>query len=182
MIDAFVKADSLSCLFHRDIASEVLPEPFRMQRDVSFHVTYSEYFSYIISLPSDSPIILSAPLQLLKELALVGNPELLRYYYLDMAFAQAKEVFFAEFFGKDASCIVPTSFNDNNIQLSSMLLAYQHYSNYYTELMRNLKASGYTFTKNVNGYNANLLKIAVILIGWSRSNKVMDEVNLICDL
>lgn len=182
MINTLVSADCLSCLFHRDFSCERIPEPFRMQKDVSFHVTYSAYINYIISLPAKSYIKLSAPVDKLKELAITASNELISYYLQDVAFAIAKEVFYAELYSAEASKILPTSYDGNDVKANSLLTAYNHFASYDAVLRSQLSNAGFMFTKNISSLNDKLFKVAVSLYGYAVSNKWGKEVNLVYDL
>lgn len=183
MISTLVNAAGLSCLLHRDYACERVPEPFRMQKDVSFYVTYSAYVNYIIALPSDTLVKLSAPVSQLKELALTSNRQLISFFLQDIAFAILKEVFYAERYNSDASKILPFSYAGIEIKATDLLCAYAaHYSPYREVLGRQLLDAGFVFTREVTGLNAKLYSMAVSLYGYALSSKHYDEVNLVYDL
>ena len=56
MFKQYAGVESLSCLLNEDKDFEPLPEPFRMQMHVIFHVTYSEYIKYVLSLTPDTDV------------------------------------------------------------------------------------------------------------------------------
>ena len=182
MIDVYVTADSLSCLFHRDAYCESIPEPFRMQENVSFHVTYSEYVNYIVDMPDNSLVKLSESVRHLKELAASSSDALLKYFMLDMAFAIAKEVCYADSFKKKASVIVPYSYSGTVLQAQNLLTAYNYYSKFEGGLREALRSAGFNVSKNVSDLNSNLYKIAVSLYGFALSRQHLDEVNLVYDI
>jgi hypothetical protein len=153
-----------------------------MQKDVSFHVTYSEYINYIISLDAESHVKLSDDLGRLKELAIVSSKELISYYLQDMAFAMCKEIYYAELYSKEASKILPCSFTGQRVNASTLLNAYNHFAQYDTVLRNQLSTAGFMFTKNISSLNAQLFKVAVSLYGFAVSKGMGEEVNLVYDL
>ena len=182
MIEQYVQANSLSCLLNEDCSAELIPEPFRCQGSISFRVTYSEYSNYILSLPSDSGIILMSDFSLLRNLASTGNPKLYACFLKDLAFAICKEIWFAEAYSKDASIILPASFNGNNVALSVYLKSYEACKAVEMELVDKVQSAGFRSLKTKRRQNKSLYQLAVILYYLSKITPGMKEVNLVYDL
>lgn len=182
MIEQYVQANSLSCLLNQDKSVEIIPEPFRMQGSVSFRVTYSEYSNYILSLPKDNCIVLMSSFNNLRNLAATGNPKLYTYFLKDLAFAICKEVWFAECYQRDASVILPASFEGQSILVSDCLKSYQYCQEVEWELMNVLQTAGFELSKVKREQNVFLKQLAVILYSMSKVPKVLEEVNLVYDL
>lgn len=182
MLEQLVQANSLSCLMNEDCTVEQIPEPFRMQGQISFRVTYSEYSNYILSLPMNSDVILMSDNSLLRNLASSGSPKLYSCFLKDLAFAICKELWYAECYNKDASVILPTAFNGNDIKLSDYLQYYSVCNGVELELVNKVHAAGYTSLKVKREHNISLFKMAVILYHMSKIPTVVKEVNLVYDL
>jgi len=182
MIEQFVQANSLSCLLNGDSSIEIIPEPFRMQGSVSFHVTYSEYSNYILSLPVDTDIVLMSKYSYLRNLASSDNPKLYSCFLQDIAFAICKEIWFAERYRKDASIILPASFNGKNVKASDCLKTYPLCKDVELELLSRLSTQGFVLNKIERVRNIYLKNLAVVLFSISKVPVVMEEVNLVYDL
>lgn len=182
MVEHYVQANSLSCLLDETFLAEMIPEPFRMQGSVSFRVTYSEYSNYILSLPMDSGITLMSDFAYLRNLATTGSPKLYLHFLKDLSFAICKELWFAEYFSKDASIILPASFNGNDIPLSSCLQSYIYCRDVEGELLDRVQSAGFKPYRVKRQMNIALHRLAVILYSMSKVSDVMEEVNLVYDL
>ena len=182
MIEQNVQANSLSCLLNADSSVELIPEPFRMQSNVLFRVTYSEYSNYILSLQNDSGIILMSNIDYLRSLASTDNPKLYSCFLKDLAFAICKELHYAERYRKDASVILPTAYNHNDLLLSMCLSNYSNCRDVEGELKYCLQTAGFELTKVKRIKNIRLFQLAVILYAMSKAPTVAKEVNLVYDL
>ena len=182
MIEQYVPASSLSCLLNQDISVEKLPEPFRMQGSISFRVTYSEYSEYVLSLPLDTQVILMLDCQNLRNLAANGNPVLYSWFLKDMAFAICKEIWYSEAYQKDASIILPASFNGNNIKVSDCLSYYSVSRGVESLLVHRVLSAGFESRKIQRFQNQYLFQLAVTLYYLSTIPSGMEEVNLVYDL
>lgn len=109
MIQQFVNGTSLSCLLNGHIESERFPEPFRLQKDIQYCVTYEEYIKYVSSLTDGVFVRLMTDWKLLRNMAETEQMPLYSCFLADMAFAQMKELHFAETLHKQASVIVPVA-------------------------------------------------------------------------
>lgn len=100
-----VEADCLAAILVLDMELEPLPEPFRMQSDVALTVNFEEYVKFIGTLPDGTHILHSKSDRL--KAAVVANDEsaLLKSFYVDMARAVGKELFYAERYGLGATVI-----------------------------------------------------------------------------
>lgn len=176
-----VKATSLSCMLNRRSDIEVLPEPFRLQGHVAFHVAYSEYVNYIRSLDTDSPICLSAPIPRLKTLVTMQSAQLYLHYLQDMAFAVMKEVWFAEQYRTDGTIILPES-NKQVVKLSEFLSVYQYARSKEDELLDLLGTVGFRPTTVRRDHNKTLQKLAVCLYYLSQTTSNMSEISLVYDV
>ena len=100
--------DNLAPLLLLDKDMEPVPEPFRMQGNVLLLVPFSEYISFI-DFYLDKVNYLSTPTHLLKQYVNDKNlDKLYQSFLMDMAFAVAKELHYAEAHQKDATFIVHT--------------------------------------------------------------------------
>lgn len=182
MIEQNVRANSLSCLLNADSSIEIIPEPFRMQGNVLFRVTYSEYSNYILSLQQDTDIILMSEVSYLRNLASTCNPKLYSCFLKDIAFAICKEISFAERYNKDATVILPSAYNHNTMLLSKCLASYEYCRHVEQELLNRLQTAGFGLTKVKRVQNTRLFQLAVILYSLSKVPNEVKEVNLVYDL
>lgn len=182
MIEQYVNANSLSCLFNRNKSIEIIPEPFRMQGSVSFRVTYSEYSNYILSLSPETSIVLTSDLSYMKNLATTKNPKLYSCFLKDMSFAIAKEIWYAESYKKNASIILPASFNGKDLLVSECLKSYEYCKNLEVEFLSMLSEINYTLNKIKSLHNELLFKLSIVLFSTSNVPTIMEEVNLVYDI
>ena len=182
MLEQYASAEYLSCLINSVKDLEHLPEPFRMQDDVTFRVTPSAYTEFVLTLTPSSGVRLMTQLDVLQQLASVGSPKLYNCFLADMAFAIVKEISYAEQFHKRATIILPTSQNANVVPVS-------HLSNVYTTVkaedenaLRSYAiCSGFNLPYQVSDLNIDLYKTAVVLYSLSRCPTAVKEVNLLYD-
>lgn len=182
MKQTYAKASNLSCLLSANKESEVIPEPFRMQPDVIFKVTYSEYINYVLSLSTMLNVCLMSDVKVLSDMATVGNPKLYNSFLADVAFAIVKELYFASVCRRTASIILPASFNDNNVGIRQVIGAYADCVVAKAEFMRKCKSRGYELPTELSGQNAVLYQLAVVMYNWSMKQTVVKEVNLEYDV
>lgn len=182
MIEQFVNADSMSCLFNEDCFAEKYPEPFRMQGTVSFRVVYREYVRYILSLPPNTAVVLMHDITQLKYLATMESPLLYLRFLGDMAFAIAKEVWYAERYKKEASVLLPSNPNLSAQKVSAVLQLFSSMNAYARSLVILLDSRGYNGLSPKITHNVNLYRLSVILYGLSQSKQAVGEVNLVYDL
>lgn len=182
MLQENVTAKSLTCILNRDITIEPIPEPFRMQSEISFHVTYSEYINYILSLPQDTPVVLCKPVTLLKQLSNTSKYKLYGYYLQDIAFAICKEVYYAERHSKDASVILPASYNSSRLTVADYVQNYELCRSVENELFTEVHAAGIIIPKVKRERNLTLLKLAVCLYYVSKAQGKVKEVNLVYNM
>ena len=179
--DFSVKATSLSCMLNRNSNIELLPEPFRLQGHVAFHVAYSEYVNYIRSLDVDSPIQLSAPIARLKTLVSSQSSQLYLHYLQDMAFAIMKEVWFAEQYKTDGTIILPES--DGVVtKLSAFLNSYKYGCIKEAEFLSQVGNVGFRPNSVRRPHNVNLQKLAVCLYYLSQFPTGVSEISLVYDI
>ena len=100
-----VSADCLAALMVLDPVLEPQPEPFRMQPDVNLLVNYDEYVRFVSSLPYGSHYLYLPTDTLVSYVDNNEEEKLLKYFYIDMAFAVGKELSFASRVGRDATVI-----------------------------------------------------------------------------
>lgn len=100
-----VEADCLAALMVLDRNLEPVPEPFRMQPDVELVVNFEEYLKFVQSLPGDCTFLYFPTDKLQKSIETRAEQSLLKAFYIDMALAVCKELFFAEYGGKGATII-----------------------------------------------------------------------------
>ena len=182
MLQLYAKADNLSCLINTDSSIELLPEPFRMQSNVLFKVTYSEYVSFVLSLTLESRVKLMTPTDVLLNMARTKQPKLYNCFLTDMAFAMLKEIMFAEHYSERATVIVPASYNRSNVVVSDMLKLSDKCLSAQIDLVRKMYALGYAYPKEVSAKNADLFRVAVVLYSMALSDKPVEEINVVYDL
>lgn len=100
-----VAADSLAALVVLDRDLEPVPEPFRMQPDVEVIVNFDEYLKFVQSLPMDSAFLYFPMDKLHQSIEARNEQSLIKSFYIDVALAVCKELFFAEYYGKGATVI-----------------------------------------------------------------------------
>lgn len=176
-----VKAGSLSCLLNRDTSIEILPEPFRLQGTVIFHVAYSEYINYISSLPVDSCIQLGAPISTLKTLILGKSPQLYLQFLQDMAFALYKEVWFAETYSVDGTVILPEG-RSTAVPLSTFLSLYSTARGKESEMLQRATEFGFGLKKCRRRHNEVLRQTSVCLYHLSQLQSNVTEISLVYDV
>lgn len=89
-------ADCLAALMVLDPSLEPTPEPFRMQPDVTVVINLTEYIRFVQSLPSGSRYLRAPTDTIQSAIAANDTTRLLKSFYLDMALAEGKELYFAE--------------------------------------------------------------------------------------
>lgn len=183
MLELYATADSLSCLINSQKDLECLPEPFRMQDNVTFRVTPSAYTEFVLSLTSESGVHLMQQLDVLQRLAAIGSPKLYNCFLMDIAFAMLKEISFAEKFKRYATVILPTSQNaNNNVYASTLLEKYSYVeTGVELELYNYMTLTGFGLPKVVSQRNIDLYKIAVVLYFLSKCKTAVKEVNILYD-
>lgn len=178
MFKQYAGVESLSCLLNEDKDFEPLPEPFRMQMHVIFHVTYSEYIKYVLSLTPDTDVKLIADIGLLRNLAATGSPQLYKYFLADMAFAILKEVYFAETYKMQATVILPAKLDvSKKTLLSEFVTRYNECRYVQNELLIYMNEKGFGIPKRIQACNERALQTAVILFCLSKQNSE-EELNL----
>lgn len=100
-----VEADRLAALMVLDRNLEPVPEPFRMQPEVELVINFDEYLKFIESLSSNCQLLYFTADALHKAINTRNDQSLLRAFYVDMALAVSKELFFAEYTGKGSTVI-----------------------------------------------------------------------------
>lgn len=179
MIEQCVSSKSLSCLLNANKAAERLPEPFRMQSSVSFRITYSEYYNYMLSPDADVIAHPYTTSSYLRSLAMTQNPKLYRYFLADVAFAICKELHFAELYDADATVILPASFSGTNVPLGTCLECYEIANCVEDELFALVNNTGYYINSIKRAHNIKLWKLAVYLFYLSKVYTLGKEVNLV---
>lgn len=182
MIQQKVNADCLTTVLNQDWDKEHFPEPFRLQPNVSFLITYSEYTNYLLSLVKTSDIKLSRRLDLLIDLVTVNSPALYKFYLEDLAFAMAKEVWYAETFKGEGSIILPFSTHGIEHKISNYIKFAGQCSKYGDVLRSRLQAANFIGFKTENAHNSNLFKAATVLMYYAVEVPLVKEINLVYDL
>lgn len=180
MYKQYAEVNNLSCLLNEDKDVEILPEPFRMQKEVIFHVTYSEYKKYILSLASDTEVKLMTDITVLQTMAMQDQPRLYQCFLKDVAFAILKELYFAELYKKPATTILPASSNGNSMKLSQFVQNYNNCCQVQSELLIYMNSIGFGIPKRITTQNVRALQTAVILFYLSKQDTVK-EMNLVYD-
>lgn len=182
MVQQYAKASNMSCLLSANKESEQYPEPFRMQPNVIFHVPYSEYKSYVLSLQSEMGVRLMTDLKVLSDMATADNPRLYNCFLMDVAFAIIKELSYAEVFKRPASIILPASFNDNDVSLNTFLRAYEYSTGAQSQLVKICRSRKYILPDRISEQNANMFKLAVVLYNIAVNGSQVKEMNLVYDV
>lgn len=184
MIQQFVKANQLSCLMDVNIVSERFPEPFRLQPNVQYCVTYEEYINYVMSLRADSTVKLTQRITTLVDMAQAEQMELYNCFLECMAVAIMKELHFAETYNCAGSVIIPVA--DTNPSLCSDLLSLHwkgasEQAPVFVQFCR--KFCGYYIPTKFNPKNEHLFRLAMVLFRISKLLKFKgSELNLVYDL
>lgn len=100
-----IEADSLAALMVLNRELEPIPEPFRMQPDVEVVVNFEEYLKFVQSLPSNAQLLYFPIDKLHQSIESHNEQSLIKSFYIDVALAVCKELFFAEYYGKGATVI-----------------------------------------------------------------------------
>lgn len=104
-----VRAASLGVLFDTDINVERIPEPFRLQPDLVLTIPYSEYLSFVHSLPRDSKIEMYPSTQVVLEQLQAQSIKNYRSYLLNVAFTICKELHFSAEYNLPPTIYLPSS-------------------------------------------------------------------------
>lgn len=105
----------LAPLLVLDKEMEPIPDPFRMQKNVAFIVSFSEYVKFI-DYSLGRVDYLATPTRLLKSYrAKHDNDSLYAAYLRDIAFSVAKELHYAETYKKEAAMIVHEKYGAEEI-------------------------------------------------------------------
>lgn len=115
-----VEADRLAALMVLDRDLEPVPEPFRMQPDVEIFVNFEEYRKFVQSLPSDDMHLYFPVDKIHKSMDAHNEQALIKSFYIDMALAVCKELFFAEYNGKGATVLRHEFYNCNETKSISV--------------------------------------------------------------
>lgn len=183
MLQKNVYADSLSCILCRDSQYEVLPEPFRMQREVIFRIPYSEYVRYLLSLTNDSNITLMHNVEELVKMALTEQPILYNFFLKDISFAIMKEIVFSERYNKKCSILLPvTEGSDRDVNMSKLLEAFPACNLAQAALTKCVRDSGFILESSISLQNGDMYKLAVVLYHLASLDKPVSEMTLIYDL
>lgn len=100
-----VEADCLAALMVLDRKLEPVPEPFRMQPGVMLVINFEEYLKFVASLPAGCDLLYFHTADLQKSVETRSDVSVLKSFYIDVALAVCKELFFAEYHGKGATSI-----------------------------------------------------------------------------
>lgn len=181
MTEQFVTANCLTCLLNQSREAEVYPEPFRMQPELMFRVSFSEYVKYVLATPLDTDVVLMSDITYLHNLASVRSPKLYSCFLADMAFAIGKEIFYAECFKRDASIIVPASVKKDSVswdirECSSMLSIIYACD---TSLRTSLTKAGFDLPTKFSEHNQMLYQVALYLLWLCGQGYSGHEVNLV---
>lgn len=176
-----VTADSLTCLFDR-CEAEIVPEPFRLQSDTVFSVAYSEYINYVSDLDATANIQLSAPIIELKRLVTQATKQLYSQYLADLAFANIKEVYFAEEYNADGSLILPVSYESKPIALDFFVqyLCPSNIERIMSDIAAISDGSIYVPCRLKRPHNKWLATIACGLYEISTGKGLTSDLNLVC--
>lgn len=181
MVQTQVKADCLTAILNENFLLEPLPEPFRLRPNVSFLITYSEYITYLLSLSKTTDIMLSADVTYLQDLAKTKNFELYPLFLQDIAFALAKEVWYAETFAGEGSVILPFSTNGYEHKVSNYLQSYAQCKSCESVLYAKLDRAHFTGLKIRSQHNDNIFRLAVVLQYMATQTPIVKEINLVYD-
>lgn len=182
MIEQYASSSCLSCLVNSVKELEHLPEPFRMQHNVTFRVTLSTYTEFILSITPNTGVRLMTQLGTLQQLASVRSPRLYNYFLADISFAILKEISYAENYDRYATVILPTAQNAKNVAVSYLMDMYNSVSyGVEDELRRFVLMCGYTLPIKVSTRNTDLYRTAIVLYNLSKCTTAVKEVNLLYD-
>lgn len=121
-----VDADSLASIFVLDKELEPVPEPFRLQPDVLFVVSFEHYRKFVKNIPESRNILHYATSVLHQRMEEGNETALLKAFYTDMALAVCKELHYAEEYRAGASCIrhaFPTLLAEKRIHVTGEIPA-----------------------------------------------------------
>lgn len=182
MSEQYASPSCLSCLLDSRRELEPLPEPFRLQQDMTFRVTLSAYTEYILSLPDNASVKLMSRIDTLKSLASIKSPRLYNCFLKDMSMAMLKEISYAEEYGAGATVILPASMSSNVVATSYLLKAYgSMVLATEPEVRETLYALSYALPKAISQGNKNLFNVAVILYRLSMVPTTVKEMHFLYD-
>ncbi len=167
MLEYYARGTDLLCILSLNPELEPLPEPFRLQESVLLRVTYREYMDFIHSLPATDRIRMSGSIALTKEFARLGSPLLYNCFMRDMAFGIAKELCFAERYGRHGTKIVPTSFSTEIVPYTTIVDTASKCGNIAKQLRDIACSYGFELPNVVSSKNIDLYRLAVYLLHMS---------------
>lgn len=100
-----VEADRLATLLVMDASLEPRPAPIRLQPEVTVVINFEEYLRFVQLLPAGSAFLNSSIEKMQQCIRAHEERSLLKAFYVDMALAVGKELYFAETFHKGATVI-----------------------------------------------------------------------------
>jgi len=106
MIVNYVDADCLATLLLLDKEMEQLPEPLRMQPNSTFVITLDAFKTFVSDYLSIYDYLCLPTRDLKNAIASDFKPLILKGFYMCVARAVAKELHYAERYGKDATTIL----------------------------------------------------------------------------
>ena len=119
-----VDADSLASVFVLNKDLEPVPDPFRLQPEMLFVIGFESYRKFVEHIPGSMNILYFTTNLLHTRMSEGNETALLKSFYIDMALAICKELYFAEEYKADASCIrhaFPILLAEKPIQIESKI-------------------------------------------------------------
>jgi len=181
MIIQYAPANSLACLFSYAKKCEELPEPFRMQRSVSFRVLYDNYADFVLSLPEDTMVELATSIPDIQRAIAQGGFLSYSFFLKDMAFAIMKELHFAERYKRLSTIILPAAFGVESTPISAFAAKYNLTTGAEGSLLRAVREKGFVVKTPVTSGNRILYNTAVVLYFISQ-NTVRTQIDLNYDI
>lgn len=172
--------DAMTAILQQSRSQELFPEPFRLQENTAFLVSFDVYIEYVKSLSDDSPVQLTYGIPYLRTLVASSNTRMYSAFLADMAFAICKEISFSEEWYKPSSLILPTDSRSTPRTVSDFAQMYSSALVCEEELFDRINRFGYKLKRKLTERNTQLFHMAVLLYHLSKlGSKVASAVSIV---
>jgi len=172
-----ISPSEMSCVLFMSKDLEPFPEPFRLQRDVTFLVCYHKYQSFLVSLRPEVDEYLCRPVRDLQRMLANKDARLFNYFLEDFSYALMREIHFSQTYGLAPSYILPTSLCDRKMSVDEIIANYAYVGAEEGELLKYMKEKGYAVSpRNLSlGKSQLMYKLAVSLFYLATGKETVVE-------
>lgn len=176
-----VNTTEMSCILLMCKDLEKLPEPFRMQDNVTFLVSYQKYCDYLLTLRPRVDDYLCRPIEDLQKLVRDSSPILFNRFLEDMSYAIMRELHFSQAFAGKPTMLLPKSNNAMTMTIDECNVNFQHAYKEEKWLLTTMARNEYPVSvQNLSqGKSLMMYRLAVSLYYLSTSEKAVVEFSLL---